>query len=376
MRMRSQMEIDLSLLASNYESLKKIAPNNEVLFMVKADAYGHGMVPVTRFSHHELGIKEFGCASIGEALRLREEIPDGEFEIYVFSDVQLMLKQATEIYLNYRVIPVISNESNLDYFLETEEFKNFPLCLKFNTGMNRLGIDDSKAEEVIDKIKRNGRREVYHLLSHFSSASLPMDSNKKNLDQKKRFKELKQKFIDSGIELKKTSLSNSGAIEQGAGLDETHIRPGLMMFGPTSLIPKYREKSKWDGKLISSLETVIINSFDIQKGTPIGYGATPCPGNGAIAIIALGYGDGFSTRYQGVKLLHDGMEGQIAGRVNMDMAQVFFEKQKAEQLNIGDKFVVWDHSSENFMRICDQSRTIPYEVFIHVTQRVPKVYKI
>jgi alanine racemase len=369
------MEIDLSLLASNYESLKRIAPKNEVLFMVKADAYGHGMVPITNFSYHELGIKEFGCASVGEALRLREEIPDGEFEIYVFSDVQLMLKQATDIYLNYRIIPVISNESNLDYFLESDDFKNFPLCLKFNTGMNRLGIPDDKAEEVIKKLKINGRKEVYHLLSHFSSASLPMDTNKRNLDQKKRFKELKQKFIDSGIELRKTSLANSGAIEQGAGLEETHIRPGLMMYGPTSMIPKYREKSLWDGKLISSLETSIINSFNIEKGSPIGYGATPCPGKGAVAIIALGYGDGFSTRYQGVKLLHKGMEGQIAGRVNMDMAQVFFEGQDASSFNIGDQFVVWDHSSENFMRICDQSRTIPYEVFIHITNRVPKEYK-
>jgi len=375
MRIRSRMEIDLSLLASNFESLKRIAPNNEVLFMIKADAYGHGMVPITEFCYRELGVKEFGCASVGEALKIREEIPDGEFEIYVFSDVQIMLQQATDIYLNYRVIPVISNESNLDYFLENEDFKNFPLCLKFNTGMNRLGLSDSLADEVIEKLKRNGRKEVYHLLSHFSSASLPMDTNKRNLDQRKRFKELKQKFIDSGITLKKTSLANSGAIEQGVGLEETHIRPGLMMYGPTSLIPKYRDKSLWDGKLISSLETSIINSFDINRGTPIGYGATPCPGNGAIAIIALGYGDGFSTRYQKTKLLHKGMEGQIAGRVNMDMAQVFFENEKADKFQVGDKFIVWDHSSENFMRICDQSHTIPYEVFIHITNRVPKEYK-
>lgn len=375
MRLRSCMEIDLSILASNFKSLKKICPNNEVLFMVKANAYGHGMIPIVKYSHFELGINEFGCASVGEALKLREELPDGKFEIYVFSDVQLVLEEAVEIYLNHRIIPVISNEKDLDFFLANSEFRHFPLCLKFNTGMNRLGIQDSKAEEVITKLKQAGRDEVYHLLSHFSSASLPMKTNKKNLDQKQRFKDLKEKFIDAGIRLKKTSLANSGAIEQGVGLEETHIRPGLMMYGPTSLIPKYRAESLWDGKLISSLETCIINSFPITKGTPVGYGATPCPGNGVIAIIALGYGDGFSTRYQGVELLYKGQVGKIVGRVNMDMAQVFFENGKIEDYKLGDKFVVWDHSSENFMRLCDQSRTIPYEAFIHITERVPKVYK-
>ncbi|EQC45458.1 alanine racemase [Bacteriovorax sp. Seq25_V] len=371
MRIRSQMEIDLSLLAYNYSCLKEIAPNNEVLFMVKADAYGHGMVPIVKFAHFELGIKEFGCASVGEALKLREEIPDGNFEIYVFSDVQLVLKQAKEIYLNYRIIPVISNESDLDYFLEDQDFKNFPLTLKFNTGMNRLGIHYSHAEEVVKKLKQHGRKEVYHLLSHFSSASLPMETNKRNIEQRENFKNIKNILKDSGISILKSSMANSGTIEQGYGLEETHIRPGLMMYGPTSLLPQYRHLSKWKGKLISSLETVIINTFDIEKGAPIGYGASPCPGKGKIAIIALGYGDGFSTRYQGVEILHEGNVGKVVGRVNMDMAQIFFEK---GDFHIGDRFVVWDHSSENFSRICDQSKTIPYEVFIHLTPRVPKVY--
>lgn len=371
MRLRSQMEINLSLLDYNYQALKKICPNNEVLFMVKADAYGHGMVPIVKFSHFELGIKEYGCASVGEALRLREEIPDGNFEIYAFSDVQLSLKQAKEIYLNYRIIPVISNDSDLDFFLSDPDFKNFPLTLKFNTGMNRLGIHYSKAEEVALKLKKVGRNEIYHLISHFSCASLPMESNKRNIDQREKFKAIKEVFKNSNIEIQKSSMANSGAIEQGYCLEETHVRPGLMMYGPTSLLPQYRHLGKWEGKLISSLETVVINTFDIEKGMPIGYGASPCPGTGQIAIIALGYGDGFSTRYQNVELLQNGKVGKIVGRVNMDMAHIFFEQ---GGFNIGDRFVVWDNSGENFMRICDGSNTIPYEVFIHITPRVPKIY--
>ena len=374
MRIKSQMEIDLSLFAENFEKLKKIAPNNEVLFMVKANAYGHGMVPIVQFAYEELGIKEFGCASLGEAIHLRDKVPDGEFEIYVFSDVQLELKEATETYLNRRIIPVISNESDLDYFLETNEFKHFPLCLKFNTGMNRLGIDDSRVEEVIQKLKHKNRNEVYHLLSHFSSASFSMFKNKKNIDQQRRFKNLKSRFLEADINLLKTSIANSGAIEQGIGLDETHIRPGLMMYGPTSLYPQIRERSKWDGKLISSFSTVVVERFSVSKGTPIGYGATPCFANGVVVIIAVGYGDGFSTRYQGVELKHKGRIGKVVGRVNMDMTQVLFEDALEEDFIVGEKFVVWDYEGESFMNICDQSKTIPYEAFTQITSRIPKVY--
>lgn len=371
MRIKSKMEIDLSLLAFNYNQLKLLCPNNQVLFMVKADAYGHGMIPIVKYSHFELGINEFGCASVGEALKLREAIPDGKFEIYVFSDVQIVLKVAKEIYLNYRIIPVISNESDLDFFLNDKDFKNFPLTLKFNTGMNRLGIHYTRADEVAKKLKAAGRFEIHHMLSHFSSASLPMETNNRNIEQRQRFKELKEFFKSEDITIHQTSLANSGAIEQGYGLEETHVRPGLMMYGPTSMIPKYRHLSNWNGKLISSLETVVINSFEVEKDTPLGYGATPCPGNGHVAIIALGYGDGFSTRYQNVELVNNSRLGKVVGRVNMDMAQIFFKEARFE---IGDKFVVWDHSSENFTKICDQSNTIPYEVFIHITPRVPKVY--
>ncbi|MFG1500855.1 alanine racemase [Halobacteriovorax sp. XZX-3] len=374
MRIKSCMEINVSTLANNYQLLKEICPNNEALFMVKANAYGHGMVPIVKFAYFELGIKEFGCASIGEALRLREEIPNGEFEVYVFSDVNLDLQEAADIYLNNRIIPVLSNESNLKYFLEQEDFRYFPLCLKFNTGMNRLGLRLDRIDEVVKLIKASGRKSIYHLMSHFSSSSLSMDKNKRNLAQKENWRELKSQLLASGIEIDKSSLANSGAIEQKVGLEETHVRPGLMMYGPTSLLPQYSHLSCWQGKLISRLETTFINSFKVDRGTPIGYGATPCPTDGVVGIFALGYGDGFSTRYQNVHLRHGKEIGQIVGRVNMDMGQILFNNQDLEIKN-GERFVVWDQSGENFSNICLESKTIPYEVFIHLTERIPKIYR-
>lgn len=374
MRLRSRFLIDLGVLAENYRKLKLICPNNEVLFMVKADGYGHGATVITRFSVAELGIKEFGVATLGEAIALREEIKDLEFEIYVFSDIQLTLESAKEIYLNRRIIPVISNEGDLDYFLADPDFKHFPLVLKFNTGMNRLGLDFDKAELMAKKIKMANRHSIFHLLTHYSSASLSMKKNKRNLEQKDRFQLVKKVFRREGLELERTSIANSGAIEQGEGLEETHVRPGLMLYGPTSLIGPCRNLSRWTGQIISELETYIIRTFPVAQGMPIGYGATPVPVSGLVAIIALGYGDGLSTRYQGVHLFHNGQKGTIMGRVNMDMAQVFFAGEVGGRVKEGDRFVIWGHDSESFLLLADQSQTIPYEIFLHITSRVPKVY--
>jgi len=374
MRFRSRHYIDLSLLEENFNQLKTIAPKNEVVFMVKADAYGHGAVPIVRYACSELGIKEFGCATLGEAIRLREELFDLEFEVYVFSDVQLALKECAEIYLNRRIIPVISNEEDFDFIISHSEFHRFPISLKFNTGMNRLGIDYDRASVIADKLLAHGRKDVFHLLTHFSSASLSMKTNKRNILQRERFQEVKKVMIEKGLVLERTSISNSGAIEQQYGLDETHIRPGLMMYGPTSLIPKYEKEGVWKGRIISRLETYVIRTFEVERGQPIGYGATPCPEKGVVAIIALGYGDGFSTRYLGAHINHNGHEGKVCGRVNMDMAQIFFPNANIKDFKQGEPFTVWDHDTDKFNRFSIETKTIPYEIFIHLTTRVPKVY--
>ena len=151
MRFRTRLYVDLSLLADNFEKLKELAPKNEVIFMVKADGYGHGMVPIVHFAITELNIKEFGVATLGEAKKLREELADYEFEIFVFSDIQIESKACQEIFLSHRIIPVISNIEDIQIFLENPDFNNFPIFLKVNTGMNRLGILPEEVDLLIEK---------------------------------------------------------------------------------------------------------------------------------------------------------------------------------------------------------------------------------
>lgn len=373
-RLGSHLVVHLEKLGSNIEALKKRAADNKILFMVKADGYGHGLVEVVKYAFQNHGIKEFGVASLGEAMTLRRHLPDLPFEIYVFSDLQFFQKELIQHYLDYRLIPVISHEADLELCLENQELKDLPLCLKFNTGMNRLGLSCDRTEEIIGALKKHQRPSVFHLMSHLANASMAMESNNRNVWQRERFSQVKDSFKKHGITVERTSLGNSGALEQGFCLEESHIRPGLMLFGPTSLAPQHKDKGKWQGKIISELKTKIINSFPVKKGDPLGYSSIPAPHDGQVAIISLGYGDGISTRFQGATLYHHGVAGKVCARVCMDMTYVLFPK--GTKLSRGEEFIVWGEDSGKFMELAHQTKTLSYELVIALTTRVPRIYHI
>ncbi len=374
MRSGRRLIVHLDVLEGNFKKLKKICPHNEILFMVKANAYGHGLLPIADFSLCQLGIKEFGCATFEEAIALREAMPNKNFEIYVFSDFQLDLKAQSDTLIDKKLIPVLSNRKDLEFFLEEPKFKDVPICLKFNTGMNRLGINYGETEKVITRLIKAERKSIYHLMTHLACASLSMKFHRGNCDQLERFKEIKHLFQDKGIEIERSSCANSGAIEQRAGLEETHIRPGLMMYGPSSLSPEVADEGCWTGKIISKLEAFVIKTQFVGKGTSIGYGATTLPREGELAIVALGYGDGFATTFCGAHLDHHGVEGEVVGRVNMDMFQILFPK--GTPLKKGEIFTVWDLDPKRLERLSRESGQLPYELFCQLTTRVPRDYQL
>ena len=117
MRFNSSLNVDLNILGSNVDKLKKLAIGKDIVFMVKSNAYGHGLVPTVSFAVKELGLKEFGCASLAEACELRDSLKDDEFDIYVFSDLNLDLKNCAEYYVQRRILPVISQMEDLELSL-------------------------------------------------------------------------------------------------------------------------------------------------------------------------------------------------------------------------------------------------------------------
>ena len=321
MRYSSELSINLRNLEENFRLLNDLASNNQTIFMIKANAYGHGIEEIARFSATELGVKSFGVASVGEAMILRKNHPDLKCELLVFSDNEIMDSKYKECYLDYNIIPVIHSTGQLKMILQDKDFGHLPLVLKFDTGMHRLGISEAEIDEVIELLKKNSRTHLYHIMTHFSSSYIKLKNGDRTTRQLECFEKIKAKLKAESISYEYSSSANSGAIEQGIGLDETHIRPGLMLYGPKSLFGK---ASSWSGKCVSSLSSTIIKKDLVKKGTPIGYGGHVVSEDAVVAHIPIGYGDGFLTYYQGLVINHKNMQCKVLGRVNMDLTALFF----------------------------------------------------
>ena len=236
--------------------------------------------------------------------------------------------------------------------------------------MNRLGLHLREQEEAIHLLKKFGRSTIDHLMAHYANSSLPF-SDTLNKKQREAFSCLKRDLRGSGISLSQTSVSNSGACEQGEGLEETHIRPGLMLYGPSALL--FRPKNPWRGRIISTLTARVIQSYTVEKGEAIGYGGTPAPVAGAVSILAIGYADGLIRAYGGGSIPYKGGLLNIFGNISMDTMHLFAEKGLSYPRE-GELIPLWGHG--HFEDLLNHSTLSPYEMFCLLGRRLPRVYRL
>lgn len=369
MRNSTELTINLGNLAHNYELLKKLTPNNETIFMVKANAYGHGLLEIVQFAFEELGVKEFGCASLGEAMQIRKHLPAIACQLYVFSDAELQNSDCRSHYVNYNILPVIHCLDDLKIVLADKELKYLPLVLKFDTGMHRLGILESEVASTIEILKRHGRTKIHHLLTHFANSYIKLKGGDKSVRQLEAFEKICSEFKGAGIAVENMSCANSGAIEQNFALDFSHVRPGLMLYGPAGT----GDKKLWPAKNVSTFKTKVLKTMSIKKGTPIGYGGHVCGHDGHVIYLPIGYGDGFLTFFSGGKLKIFDQTAKVLGRVNMDLTALFFEELPAGIKAESDIFI-WDDNEHDISELSTQMKTIPYQLFTGITTRVPRRY--
>ncbi len=369
MRHSTYLEVNLSLLAENVELVKKMAPGSTLLPMVKADAYGNGMIPVSQFLAKECGIEILGCASLGEATKLIHECPDLKTKILVFSDTELQNKEWREVYINGQIIPVLHQTSDLETVLKDPFYAHIPLVIKINSGMNRLGFLQEDLELYLPLLRTRG---IKHLMTHFARSSQLLQSGDKTNKQYKNFLELKEFLKNADIQIEATSVSNSGAVEQEFGVSETFVRPGLMLYGP----PGVSGESTWKGHQISRWVTKIMSTFKVKKGTPIGYGVNVADRDCLMAVLPIGYGDGFLTYMSGTQININGVKGKIFGRVNMDMTFVQFDLSDEHKIKNNDVVEIWSHDYKTIVDLADQAKTIPYQLMCAVSSRIPRIYKV
>jgi len=367
MRYSTFLEVNLGLLQENLNKIKRLT-KAKVLPMVKANAYGNGLVPISKFLVEDCEIRSLGCATLGEAIHLFNQCPDLKADLIVFSDTEVSNPQFSEAYANFAITPVLHQASDLETVLANPMFSKLPIILKVNTGMNRLGVSLDELAKFAPLLKSRG---VKHLLTHFARSSEPFKEGDKTHNQIEKFNQAKKILKDAGVEIKETSVSNSGAIEQKIGNDETYVRPGLMLYGPYSVEPKI-----WDGHQISRFVTKILKTFEVKKGTPIGYGVNVAPEDGLIALIPIGYADFSITTASGAEIIVNGHKGKIFARVSMDMMFLMFDTSVNGKLKAGDSIEIWNNDNRVINDLAVSMKTIPYQLMCGVTNRIPRIYKV
>lgn len=369
MRHSSFLEVNLGYLGENFNRIQALAPKAEILPMVKANAYGNGAVPVSQYLVKECGTKILGTASLGEALQIVQECPDLNAKVVVFSDSEIQSPEIRRNYLNYNIIPVLHQKSDLEAVKNDPDFKKIPLYVKLNTGMNRLGLSMDDLEMYLPFFKQRG---IEHLMTHFARSSQIIEAGDKSHKQLEEFQKMKKFLQDAGVEIKSTSLANSGAIENKFAVNETYVRPGLMLYGP----PSVTEPILWNGHQISRLVTKVLTSFQVKKGTPVGYGVNVADKDSFMVLVPVGYGDGFITYLSGTKLKVNGIEGKVFGRINMDMTFIQFDPSAENKIKNEDVVELWNHDNKVITDIATQNKTIPYQLMCGISGRIPRIYKV
>jgi len=351
-------EINLSALRHNLQQARQSAPNSKILAVIKANGYGHGMQTV---AHALASADAFAVASIDEAITLAESgVPQPIVLLEgVFNDEDLLLLQA---YPFQPVVHRISQVEQLEQLEQLEQVKNsqpLTVWLKIDTGMHRLGFAPAEATEVLSRLQSCKCVEKIILMTHFACAD-----DSANVMTAKQIKLFEQVFDE--IDLPR-SLANSAAILSLADTHEDWIRPGIMLYGASPLLDKSANELAL--QTVMTLRSEIIAVKTIDKDESVGYGAKwKSEQETRVGVVAVGYGDGYPRHApSGTPVLVNGLRTQLIGCVSMDMITVDLTDCGGD---VGDEVVLWGEGLAAD-EVASAAGTIAYELFCHITARVP-----
>ena len=359
-----KLVVHLNRLERNYQLIQEIS-KKPLIAMVKANAYGHGLFEISKFLSKDLGVNTLGVASIHEALALRKLFNDFTYRIFVFSN--LALDYHLSDYLDEKIIPVISRLDDLETVLRFKKAKNLPLVLKFNTGMNRLGINYNNIDKLVALLSKYDRKEISHIMTHLAD-SFKVDASIFP-DQMRVFEDIKSYLRSSGFDFEESSISNSALIERNIKTRGTHQRCGLLLYGAKSF-----KDSKWQGEMISELEANILEIRNLEDKEAFGYGPSFMKKKTKLGVLNIGYGDGIPSRGHRFSIPYHQNRHFITGRINMDMS--FIELNGDTRFRIGDPFKIWGKCPHEFYDLCLKFKAIPYALLAQLTSRLYRDYKL
>jgi len=362
-------DIDLGALCRNYRRVGELlAPGVGVLAVVKADAYGHGAVPVARALAGEPSLWGFGVGDSAEALELRAAGVTRPILI-----LGTIIEDEVHQVVKHDVRVCIHSMSRIES-LETEarrQVRRLSVHLMVDTGMGRLGSQPPRAAELARHIDASEWLELEGVASHLSSSrpGHPFADL-----QQGRLVQLLEELEADDIRPPLVHFANTAAILGGVGTGMALVRPGISLYG--MLAPELAPHAP-DLEPVMSLRTQVVYLKDVPSGTPVGYNGTHVTSRSTrIATLPVGYNDGLAYRLSNRgRALVRGQLAPIVGAISMDYTTLDVGHIKG--VSVGDVVTLIGQDGDQRIGIPDVASligTIPYEVACSVGKRVGRVY--
>lgn len=350
--------IHTAALNHNIDVIRALAPNSRVWAAVKANGYGHGLVPVAKALSSQAD--GFGVARLEEAVALRAGgitkpilLLEG---FYSATDLPAVSTHNLQTAVHCIEQLEALEKAHLEHPLQ--------VWLKFDTGMHRLGVRPEQAHEFIERLNACPNvAKPLHFMSHFGCADEPE-------------KPLTQQQIDLFAQLTdgqpgfKSLAASSGSLTIPASHFD-FVRPGISLYG---ISPMAERTGKSFGlKPVMTMTSSLIAVREAKKGESIGYGARwTAERDTKLGVVAIGYGDGYPrVAPNGTPVLVNGRRVTIAGRVSMDMLTVDLGPEATDR--VGDEVILWGEDLP-VEEIAQHVGTIGYELVTNLTSRVEIVY--
>lgn len=367
-------EIDLNALRHNVAAIREHAgPGVGILAVVKANAYGHGVEELARELRYL--VEMFGVASVAEALQLRRVAP--ESPIVVLGPA---LPEEREALVRNAFIPVVSSleEATAYDALATslEIPAPFPLHLKVDTGMGRIGVWHEEALATARAIAALPGIRLSGVATHLADADDDPEWTRVQLD---RWKAVLAALVNDGLEIPVThALNSAGTILFSGNAGGTlhgndFIRPGLMLYG-CSPVPQFQERLR----PVLAWKSRITLLREVPAGRTVSYGRTfTTPAPMRIATVCVGYADGYPRHLSntGAQVLIGGRRCALLGRVTMD--QILVDASAVPDAAVGDEVVLLGCQGAQEITVAElaaKAGTIPWEIFTAISSRVTRYY--
>lgn len=362
-------EVDLDALLHNLAQARRLCPQARLLAVVKANAYGHGAVPVS-VALEKAGVDFFGVSLVEEGVELRQAGVRGDILVLggAYSDYAEIVAHG--------LVPVVFTGEHLAQLQAAAERAGCSVRahLKLDTGMGRLGLDLEGLGGFLAALDSSRNVVLDGLLSHLANAEVKDHSM--NRLQVARFKQAAAALRAAGHPVRWRHIGNSaaamGLADAKDGREFNLVRPGLMLYGEA---PSERLRAAAALQPVLSWKTSIAHLRRIGPGQPVSYGGTwVAPRESLIATLPVGYADGFSRKHSNRgEVLVRGRRAKVVGSVCMDMCMV--DVTDVAGVCLHDEVVLLGGQGEERLsarELAHTCETIPYEILCSVGPRVPR----